>query len=95
MATSRSLAAKFPPKAGTPPDTTPDCTWRVHTMSEVERLTRELAAVRRNPRVRVPKGRLSDIETKGRTPSIHCLFALAQAYRCDVRKLMGFYGLRG
>jgi hypothetical protein len=62
-------------------------------MSEVERLTRELAAVRRNPKFRVPKGSLSDIETKGRTPGIHCLYALARAYRCDVRKLMGFYGL--
>ena len=63
------------------------------SMSDVERLTRELAAVRRNPRLRVPKGRLSDIETKGRTPGIHCLYALARAYGCDVRKLMGFYGL--
>ena len=63
------------------------------SMSEVERRTRELAAVRRNPRLRVPKGRLSDIETKGRTPGIHCLYALARAYGCDVRKLMGFYGL--
>jgi hypothetical protein len=24
---------------------------------------------------------------------IHCLYALARAYGCDVRKLMGFYGL--
>lgn len=63
------------------------------SMSDVERLTRELAAARQNPRLRVPKGRLSDIETKGRTPGIHCLYALSRAYGCDVRKLMGFYGL--
>ena len=63
------------------------------SLSEVERRTRELATVRRNPRLRVPKGRLSDIETKGRTPGIHCLYALSRAYGCDVRKLMGFYGL--
>jgi hypothetical protein len=62
-------------------------------MSDVERLTRELATLRHNPRLRVPKARLSDIETKGRMPSIHCLYALARAYGCDVRKLMGFYGL--
>ncbi|MFI5107565.1 MAG: hypothetical protein ACHP78_01830 [Terriglobales bacterium] len=49
------------------------------SMSEVERRTQELAAVRRNPRLRVPKGRLSDIEAKGRTPGIHCLYALARA----------------
>jgi len=64
------------------------------SLSEVERLTRQRAAVRRNPRLRVLKGRLSDIETKDRTPSIHCLYALARAYRCDVRKLLAFYGLR-
>jgi transcriptional regulator with XRE-family HTH domain len=63
------------------------------SMSEVERLTRELAAVRHNPKLRVPKGRLSDIETAKRTPSIHCLYALTRAYRCGMRKLMGFYGL--
>ena len=64
------------------------------SMSDVERLTRELAAVRRNPRLRVPKSRLCEIETAKRTPNIHCLYALARAYRCDVRKLMGFYGLK-
>jgi len=49
--------------------------------------------MRRNPRLRVPKSRLCEIETAKRTPSIHCLYALARAYGCDVRKLMGFYGL--
>jgi transcriptional regulator with XRE-family HTH domain len=63
------------------------------SLSEVERLTRELATMRRNPRLRVPKSRLCEIETAKRTPGIHCLYALAQAYRCDVRNLMGFYGL--
>jgi Helix-turn-helix len=63
-------------------------------MSEVERLTRELAAARRNPRLRVPKSRLSEIETARRTPGIHCLYALARAYGCDIPKLMGFYGLK-
>jgi len=64
------------------------------SMSDVERLTRELAAVRRNPRLRVPKSRLCEIETARRTPSIYCLYALSRAYGCDVRKLMGFYGLK-
>jgi hypothetical protein len=26
-------------------------------------------------------------------PGIHCLYGLARAYGCDVRKLMGFFGL--
>lgn len=63
------------------------------SMSDVERQTRQLAAERRNPRLRVLKGKLSDIETKGRTPSVHCIYALSRTYGCDVRKLMGFYGL--
>jgi len=63
------------------------------SLSEVERLTRELAALRRKPRLRVPKSGLCEIETARRTPGIHCLYGLARAYRCDVRKLMGFYGL--
>jgi len=62
-------------------------------MSDVEQLTRELAIMRRNPRLRVPKSRLCEIETAKRTPSIHCLYALARAYGCDVRKLMEFFGL--
>jgi len=63
------------------------------SLSDVERLTRELAAVRHNPRLRVPKGTLSDVATKSRTPSMHCIYALSRAYGCDVRKQMGFYGL--
>jgi len=63
------------------------------SMSDVEQLTRELAILRRNPRLRVPKSRLCEIEAAKRTPGIHCLYALARAYGCDVRKLMGFYGL--
>ena len=64
------------------------------SLSEVEQLTRELAILRRNPRLRVPKSRLCEIETARRTPSIYCLYALSRAYGCDVRKLMGFYGLK-
>jgi transcriptional regulator with XRE-family HTH domain len=63
------------------------------SMSDVERRTRELATLRRNPRLRVPKSRLCEIETAKRTPGIHCLYALSRAYGCDVRKLMAFYRL--
>ena len=64
------------------------------TMGEVEDLTRELARSRRDPRLRVPKGRLSDIETKGRIPSIYCLHALARAYDTNMSTLLGFFGLK-
>ncbi|MFI5110684.1 MAG: hypothetical protein ACHP78_17815 [Terriglobales bacterium] len=41
----------------------------------------------------MPRSRLCEIETNGRTPNIYCLYALSLAYDVDVRKLLGFYGL--
>ena len=64
------------------------------SLTDVEKLTRKLARKRRDPRLRVPKARLSDIEAKGRIPSIYCLHALASAYDSDIRSLLGFYGLK-
>jgi len=64
------------------------------TLSDVERLTWELAAMRRNPRLLVPKSWLCEIETAKRTLGIHFLYALARAYGCDLQKLMEFYGLK-
>ena len=64
------------------------------SMWEVELLTHGFAKAHGDVRLRVPKSRLSDIERKGRTPSIYCLRALALAYHCDVRKLLAFYGLK-
>ncbi len=64
------------------------------TLTEVERLTRELANQRRNPRLVIPKSRLSETEMMGRMPSVHTLYALSLVYRCGIRKLLGFYGLK-
>ena len=63
------------------------------TLGDVEQLSADLARTRRDPRLRVPKSRLCDIETRGRTPSIFCLCVLATAYEADIRKLLRFYGL--
>jgi transcriptional regulator with XRE-family HTH domain len=62
------------------------------TMSDVQQWTKQLAKARRNPRFRVSKTRLCGIEIQGRTPSIHCVYALATAYDCDIRELLRFYG---
>jgi len=62
------------------------------SLSEVQQRTERLAKSRRNPRFRVTKSRLCGIEIHGRTPSIYCLYALAIAYDCDLRKLLRFYG---
>ncbi len=64
------------------------------TLTEVERLTRELANHRGNPRLAIPKSRLSETETMARTPSVHTLFALSVVYRCGMRKLLAIYGLK-
>jgi transcriptional regulator with XRE-family HTH domain len=58
------------------------------TMGDVEKLTRQLARTLRDPLLRVSKSRLSDIETKGRVPSIFCIYALAMAYDTDIRTLL-------
>jgi transcriptional regulator with XRE-family HTH domain len=64
------------------------------TLSEVERLTRELANQRHKPRLAIPKSRLSETEVMGRMPSVHTLYALSVVYRCDIRKLLAIYGLK-
>ena len=61
------------------------------SMGDVEELAHDLAQTRRNPRLRIPKARLCDIETKGRIPSIYCLYALAVVYDADIRTLLAFY----
>ena len=61
-------------------------------MSDVQALTEGLVRSRHNRRFRVSKTRLCAIEIHGRTPSIYCLYALATAYGCDIRKLLRFYG---
>ncbi len=63
------------------------------TLGDVEQLSADLARLRRDPRLRVPKTRLCEIETRGRTPSIFCLCVLAMAYDADIRNLLRFYGL--
>ena len=62
-------------------------------MADVELLTGRLAGVHHDARFRVLRSCLCEIETRGRTPSIYRLYALALAYRCDIRKLLAFYGL--
>jgi len=63
------------------------------SLAEVERLTGRLARARRDRRLRVLRSCLCEIETIGRTASIYRLYALAPAYRCDIRSLPAFYRL--
>ena len=63
------------------------------TMSEVYHLSKKIAKPLRNSDYAVSPSRLSDIESKGRTPNLYRLHALSLVYGCRVEKLLKFYGI--
>jgi transcriptional regulator with XRE-family HTH domain len=63
------------------------------TMRDVETASERLARKRSNVGYFVPISRLSDVETKGITPSIFRLYALAVIYRGDFREMLRLYGV--
>jgi hypothetical protein len=62
-------------------------------MREVENASLRIAARHSNDEYAIAPSRLSDIETKGVTPSIYRLYALAVIYRLDVREILAWYGI--
>jgi transcriptional regulator with XRE-family HTH domain len=63
------------------------------TMRDVETASEKLARKRGNVGYFVPISRLSDVETKGITPSIYRLYALAIIYHGDFRHMLSLYGV--
>src|SRR5690349_5287509 len=63
------------------------------TMRDVETASEKLARKRGNVGYFVPISRLSDVETKGITPSIYRLYALAIIYHSDFRRMLQLYGV--
>src|ERR1700757_4502195 len=63
------------------------------TMRDVETASEKLARKRGNVGYLVPISRLSDVETKGITPSISRLYALAIIYHSDFRYMLRSYGV--
>lgn len=63
------------------------------TMRDVETASEKLAHKRGNEEYFVPISRLSDVETKGVTPSIYRLYSLAVIYRVTFREMLGLYGI--
>ena len=63
------------------------------TMRDVEIASAALAAQHGNEDFSLPPSRLSDIETKGITPSIFRLYSLAVIYRCDLSQILVWYGI--
>lgn len=62
-------------------------------MRDVEAASLKIAAQHGNDDFGIPLSRLSDIETKGITPSIFRLYTLSVVYRRDLRELLAWYGI--
>src|SRR5438477_6190782 len=63
------------------------------TMRDVETASEKIARRRGNEEYFVPISRLSDVETKGITPSIYRLYSLGVIYRTPIREMFGLYGV--
>lgn len=63
------------------------------TMRDVETASEKIARKRANEEYLVPISRLSDVETKGVTPSIYRLYSLAVIYRVTFSELLQLYGV--
>ena len=64
------------------------------TIRDVEAASLKIAEKHGNQSYVISLSRLSDIETKGVTPSIHKLYALAVIYRRDIHELLEMYGIK-
>jgi hypothetical protein len=63
------------------------------TIRDVEAASLEIARRHGNSEFSVPLSRLSDIETKGVTPSIFRVYSLSAIYRVDHRDVFAMYGV--
>jgi len=63
------------------------------TIRDVEAASVLIAERHRNDDFSIPLSRLSDIETKGVTPSIYRLYTLSVVYRRDLREILTWYGI--
>lgn len=63
------------------------------TMRDVETASEKIARRRGNEEYFVPISRLSDVETKGVTPSVYRLYSLAVIYRTPIREMFSLYGV--
>jgi len=64
-----------------------------YRMRDVELASIQIAQRFESEEFAIPPSRLSDIETKGITPSIFRLYSFAAIYRREYRELLSFYGL--
>ena len=63
------------------------------TLRGVHIASMKLAWRLRNRRFILPASRLHEFEVKNTVPGFHRLYTLAHVYGCDVRELLGWYGV--
>lgn len=63
------------------------------TLREVYELSERIADARQSPVFIVPISRLSDIEAKGKLPSLYRLYSLSRAYQTSLKGLLSLYGV--
>jgi len=63
------------------------------TLRQVEEASAAIAQANQSDEFNLPLSRLSDIETKGMTPSIHRLYTLSAVYRLELPELLKWYGI--
>jgi len=63
------------------------------TLRDVHTESIKLARRLRNRRFILPASRLHDFEVKNTIPSLHRLYTLAHVCGCEVRELLGWYGV--
>lgn len=63
------------------------------TLYEVFELSRAVAARRRRTAFLIQPSRLSEIESKGVTPTIYKLYSISVIYRRPMRELLSLYGI--
>jgi hypothetical protein len=61
------------------------------TIRDVEAASVRIAEQHHSDDFAIPLSRLSDIETKGVTPSIYRLYTLSVVYRRDLREILTWY----
>jgi transcriptional regulator with XRE-family HTH domain len=64
-----------------------------YTMRDVETGSLQVSRRLGNDEFAIPPSRLSDIETKGVTPSIFRLYTLSAIYRSDYREMLSWFGV--
>ena len=63
------------------------------TLRDVYVVSLNLARKHRNRKFILPASRLHEFEVKDTVPGIHRMYTLTQVYGCDIRELMGWYGV--